>query len=89
MLFYMSYDNDGTISLNGSGDTSYTGTIFAPSPPANSGSHKCTLSGSSDSVGYSSQVICYTVKVTGNNDFYINYDDEENFSVPPTVDLFE
>jgi hypothetical protein len=89
MLMYMAYDNDGTISLNGSGDTTYTGTIFAPSPPANPSDYKCKLNGNSDDIGYNTQIICYTVQVTGNNDLNITYEEEQNFQLPPTVDLFE
>jgi Flp pilus assembly protein TadG len=89
MLFYMDYGNDGTLSFNGNGDTSYTGTIFAPSPPGNSGNHKCTLNGNSDDVGYNAQIICDSVMVTGNNDLNITYIEEENFQLPPSVDLFQ
>ncbi len=86
MLFFMPFSNDGLLSLAGGSESSYIGTIYAPGPPHNN-THKCTFTGNSGNFGLRSQVICDRVKVTGTGDVSIHYVPEENYPLPPTVEL--
>lgn len=86
MLFFMPFSNDGLLSLAGGSESSYIGTIYAPGPP-HSHTHKCTFTGNSGNFGLRSQVICDRVKVTGTGDVSIHYVPEENYPLPPTVEL--
>lgn len=91
MLLYMPYLspylNDGTVFIGGGGNSTYTGTIFAPGP-AHSG-YKCVIEGSGTSIGLSSNVICDTIFVTGNASVIINYNEKQNFRMRPSTGLFQ
>jgi hypothetical protein len=89
MLFYMPPDNTSLVNINGNGASSYTGTFYAPGPASPASQAKCTISGTGDSLGLNSQVICNTVKVTGDAHLYINFQEEENFRLPPLIDLVQ
>jgi hypothetical protein len=54
MLLYVDPENDSEVKITGTSESTYSGTIFAPSSD-------CTILGTGDSIGLSSQVICYTV----------------------------
>ncbi len=86
MLFYMPFSNDGLLELAGGSESTYIGTIYAPGPPHNN-THKCTFTGNSGNFGLRSQVICDRVKVTGTGDVSIHYVPEENYPLPPVVEL--
>lgn len=86
MFLYMPETNHSEISLAGGGNSTYTGTIYAPGP-SDSGGQKCTIGGNAGNVGLLSQVICYSIKVHGTGDVVINYDPTKVHNPPPTVEL--
>ena len=74
LLFFVPIGNHSIIALNGSDDSSYRGTIFAPGADVR-------INGL-DAVGgaaYHSQIIGYYVEVDGNDNIYIKYKDEQNY----------
>ena len=64
--------------INGSTNNYYEGTIFAPYCD-------CTIDGGSAPTGFNSQVLCYTVKITGNSTINFTYDAGDNGKIvdPP------
>jgi hypothetical protein len=89
MLLYMDPANTGLISISGTSDSTYTGTIYAPAPASPSSQHKCTITGNGENLGLNSQMICNTVKVDGDAHLLINYNPDENFNLPPIVELVQ
>jgi hypothetical protein len=80
MLVYVDPENDSDVKITGTSGSSYSGTIFALSSD-------CTIGGTGDSIGITSQVICYTVKITGIADVNITYDEGLGYDVPAAMDL--
>jgi hypothetical protein len=81
MLIYVDPSNTSPISLAGSSNTAYTGTIYAPSS-------ECTLNGTGDSIGFlSSQIICDKIKITGTAAVTIDHNESEAYHLPPAIDL--
>lgn len=90
MFLYVDPANTGLVHISGSSGSSYTGTIFAPGPTQNpQAQHKCVIEGNGENLGLNSQVICNTIKITGDSYLFIHYNEEENFHLPPTVELME
>jgi Flp pilus assembly protein TadG len=89
MLLYMAPDNYNLVKITGNSGSSYTGTIYASSPAQPASQPKCTLSGTGDSLAVNSQVICNTVSVTGNAYLLIQYNEEENYALPPIIELVQ
>lgn len=86
MLIYMPWANGGGIDLSGGSGTMYTGTILAPGP-RDSNTPKCKFGGNSGSIGLRSNIICNTVQVHGTGDVEIYYRPEDNYKLPPSIDL--
>jgi Putative Flp pilus-assembly TadE/G-like len=82
MLFYLAPSNPSNVTLTGTADTLYTGTIFAPNAPI-------SLSGDTGTVGFHTQVIGRTVEVGGNATLSVQYDRDDNFLLRPVVELVE
>ena len=84
MLIFFDPGNSNPADLNGNGSTGFAGTIFAPSS-------LCTINGVSGNIGLSSQIMCGTVKVSGNATVSISYNPGDNFQVrkPPDIQLTE
>jgi len=80
MLIYVDPENDSEVKITGNSGSTYSGTIFAPSSD-------CNVAGTGDSIGLSSQVICYSVKITGTAEVNITYDESLGFDVPAAIDL--
>ena len=72
LLIYMPLDNHSRIAINGNADSSYRGTILAPSADIR-------LNGPSSDFGLHSQIIGYYIEVDGQNDIVIKYKDEDNY----------
>jgi Flp pilus assembly protein TadG len=68
------------ITLSGSSTSTYTGTVYSPD-------HECTLTGAS-TVTLNGTLICQTVTITGTT-VNINSNPEQNYKLPPTVELSE
>ncbi|HLC34574.1 MAG TPA: Tad domain-containing protein [Anaerolineales bacterium] len=82
MLFYLAASNPSNLTLTGTADTIFTGTIFAPNAPI-------SLSGDTGTVGFHTQVIGRTVEVGGNATLSVQYDRDDNFLLRPVVELVE
>lgn len=80
MVLYAPLTNTSDFDLGGNSDAYWQGTVFAP------GAH-CNLGGTSDGVGYHASFICHTIKIHGNPKFIVDYRAEENFRMPPLVEL--
>jgi Tfp pilus assembly protein PilX len=82
LLLYIPPGNNSDLQVNGSSGSEYTGSIWAPS------SH-CSLQGGGGSLGLSSQIMCYSMEVTGNATLNITYDQNDNaiVKVPPSIEL--
>jgi hypothetical protein len=82
LLIYLPLTNSNTVQLNGNGNSAFTGTILAPAS-------EIQVNGTSSNYGYHSQIIGYTIDLSGTAGTKIIYDDSENFdiSLPPTIEL--
>ncbi len=82
LLIYLAPPNGDTVRINGSSDSSFTGTVLAPKA-------HCQLNGTGNGDGFNSQIICDTIDVTGTADLELTYDASENYQplVPATVEL--
>jgi hypothetical protein len=80
MLIYADPENNSDVKITGTSESYYSGMIFAPSSD-------CVIQGTGDSIGLSSQLICYSVKVAGTAKVDIIYDDSSWFDVPAAIDL--
>jgi Flp pilus assembly protein TadG len=70
-LFYVPPSNEADIKLTGSNGSQFTGTILAPN------SHTEIL-GNNATLALNSQVISYTVKVSGGGNLNITYNEDQN-----------
>ncbi len=86
MLLFMPADNHGGIDLGGNSGASYAGTIYAPGP-RDSNKSKCTFGGSSGSIGINSNIVCNTIQVHGGADVVIKYKEQQNYRLPPMIEL--
>jgi len=80
MLIYLSPGNGNPVHVTGNSNTYYTGTIYAPAS-------EVTLEGTGDTIGVNAQVIGFTVKITGNAELDVQYDESKNYYLPPAIDL--
>jgi hypothetical protein len=87
MLILMPYENDGEVHIGGGSGSEYVGTIYAPGPRTPATQDKCIIEGSGTTLGLSSNIICYTIKVAGTADVTINYRDDQNWHSPPIIEL--
>lgn len=74
LLFYVPLGNHSIVALNGSDDSSYRGTILAPSADV-----RINGLDSGGGAAYHSQIIGYYVEVDGTDNIYIKYKDEQNY----------
>lgn len=82
LLLYLPMTNDSRVTLNGTSDSHFTGTILAPAS-------EVRLLGTGDSESNHGQVIGYTIELGGNSTLHMFYDADENFTftVPPETEL--
>lgn len=80
MLMYMA--GTGSITVYGTSDSSYTGTIYAPNGSIDSG-------GNSGLSSISGQLIGLQVTVGGTSDINLTFDSDLNYQVPATLDLMK
>lgn len=74
LLIYMPIGNQGSITLNGSADSNFVGTIYAPSADI-----RILGPDSLSNGGFHSQIIGYYLEVDGDNNIYVKYQDEQNY----------
>ena len=82
LLFFMPLGNDSTLNMNGASGSEFTGSIWAPS------SH-CSLEGNNTSYDVNSQLLCFSISLSGSANIDITYDQNENhiIQVSPSVEL--
>ena len=81
LLIYMPLDNHSRIAINGNANSSFRGTILAPSADIR-------LNGPDSKYGLHSQIIGYYIEVDGQNKIVIKYKDEDNydaFNMPEVI----
>ncbi len=80
LLLYLPITNNNAVTFNGNASWNLRGTILAPAS-------QVTINGTEDGFSLHSQIIGYTVKLTGNGDSVIEYNDNENIDQPPAIEL--
>lgn len=75
LLLYMPITNHGSILINGNSASSFTGTFLAPAADI-------TVKGTGDVNGMNSQIIGYTVDLSGDGDTVIHYNANDNWQAP-------
>jgi hypothetical protein len=68
------------IHIGGSNGNQYTGTVYAPNTT-------CEFNGSSGTLTLNSQVYCYTVNLSGSANLQFNFNTNQNWPVPPQLEL--
>jgi Putative Flp pilus-assembly TadE/G-like len=74
LLLYLPMKNKSIVSLGGSSDSSYKGTIFAPAADI-----RITGPSSFSGGNFRSQIIGYYVQVKGQNNIVVMYNDDQNY----------
>jgi Flp pilus assembly protein TadG len=84
LLLYLPEGNDNEVVINGNSSSTFTGTILAPSASV-------AIDGTGGVTGLNSQVIGYTVNLTGTTNTFINYNAGQNYQAPenPAVQLVQ
>lgn len=84
LLLFMPESNHNEIVINGNSDSSFTGTFLAPSSDI-------TVNGTGGATGMNSQIIGYTVDLTGTGNTLIHYNDSDNYDAPiyPVIELVQ
>jgi hypothetical protein len=82
ILFFIPSGNKNPLNMNGSSGSVFTGSIWAPT------SH-CSLEGTNTSYDVNSQLMCFTISLSGNANIDITYNENENhiITVPPSIEL--
>jgi hypothetical protein len=79
LLVYLPYGNSSPLSIDGNSHQTLTGSIIAVSSPI-------VVNGNSDTFSLSTEIIGYTVKLSGNGTIVIDYDPEDMFQqLDPTL----
>lgn len=73
LLVYLPLGNSGGVNVQGNSGSSYTGSIIAVSSTIEIG-------GNSQTLALSSQIIGYKVKLSGNGNYTINYDPNQQYA---------
>lgn len=84
LLLYMPEGNANDLIINGNSDSSFTGTFLAPSAAV-------SVLGTGGVTGMNSQIIGYTVDLSGSSATSIHYNDEDNYDAPtnPEIELVQ
>jgi hypothetical protein len=81
VVMYMAETNPGIFSLLGNEESSYLGTVYAPTG-------EIEIGGTADvNPTYTTQLIGWNVFVHGNAEININFEDAYAFQIPPRLDL--
>ncbi len=84
LLLFMPESNTNEVVINGNSSSSFSGSILAPSSDV-------TVDGTGGATGLHSQIIGYTVDISGNSLMNIIYNAGENYQapIPPQVELVQ
>ncbi len=80
MLFYV--DGGYPVTLNGSANSTFQGTVYAPTST-------CNLNGGGSTTGHDLSMICSIIKVNGGTGLTINYNNTNQYVPPTKLDLLE
>jgi len=80
LLLYLPITNNNSITFNGNASWDIRGTILAPASDI-------TINGTQDGFSLRSQIIGYTVKLTGDGNTTIQYNDSDNIDQPSSIEL--
>lgn len=80
MLIYAPPSNPQQVFLSGNNETVFSGTILAPES-------WCSFGGNSDALGLNANIICNKILFHGNPTITVNYNQPQNFQLPPTLEL--
>ena len=81
LLVYLPPSNPEAVTINGTANTNFTGTILAPSS-------QITISGDLQGVGeLKSSFIGLTIKLTGSGEFNVFYSPGDNWKYKPAIEL--
>ncbi len=81
MLIYLPPGNDGVVSVAGTSDSEYTGTIYAPDGFIDVGGTSSAIS----EVG--AQLVASSILVHGDTNINIHYDSDTTFNWPARLNL--
>jgi hypothetical protein len=81
VLIYLAHGNSGEVSLLGTSDSEYLGVVYAPNGMIEAGGTGSELS------EIHAQLIGDTVKIHGTASVIINFDGDENYNIPPLLEL--
>lgn len=73
LLVYLPFGNSSTITINGNSNSQFTGSVIAVSSHVN-------INGNSQTLALSTQIIGYTVGLSGNGNIVINYDPAQQYA---------
>ena len=79
MLIYMPASNPGTITISGSSSSFFWGTILAPNPASPSSRTRCKVVGTGEVLTLYTQIICYSIEITGDGDISMEYNPNANY----------
>jgi hypothetical protein len=82
MMIYVPKSNTNEVYLTGGNDTAFSGTIYAPGS-------QCELGGNADAMAFNANMICNNFVFHGNPYMDITYISEQNFRLPPSVELVQ
>lgn len=84
LLLFLPEGNTNEVEINGNSGSTFTGTILAPSASV-------SINGTGGVTGLNSQVIGYTVNLSGTSNTFINYNAGQNYQAPenPAVQLVQ
>jgi hypothetical protein len=78
LAVYVDRSNSNAVSFTGSGNSAFTGTVYAPASTY-------TLTGSGGTFVVDSQIICAAATVTGSGNINLNYNADNNYNpIPPS-----
>jgi len=82
LALYLDKTNSNTVSITGSGDSSFSGTVYAPSS-------NITITGSGGTFVLDSQIVCSRLTVTGSGGMNVTYNADHNYQIPSvsTIEL--
>ena len=82
LLIFLPMDNDNLVILNGNADSRFRGTILAPAS-------LIRLAGNDSAYGFHSQIIGYTIEITGNSQMRVLYLDSQNYDaiISPSLEI--
>jgi hypothetical protein len=89
MLIQLGRGNTNTADLEGTSDSSFVGTIYAPDGDIELAGTGDADSGGDDPVQFHTQLIGQNVSITGNVDLDINFQASENATVPAKLELYK